>query len=56
MVMHCKTQELDLTRDSTEATLEGETYDGTPIVGTDSVNMVPKGKGNGKKAKKKKKK
>lgn len=53
MVMHCKTQELDLTKDSTEATLEGETHDGTPIVGTDSVNIVPKGKGNGKKGKKK---
>jgi hypothetical protein len=52
MVMHCKTQELDLARDSTEATLEGETYGGTPIVGTDSVNIVPKGKGNGKKGKK----
>ncbi|MCK5509273.1 MAG: right-handed parallel beta-helix repeat-containing protein [Desulfobacterales bacterium] len=44
MLFHFKTQELDLTKDSTEATLEGETYDGVQITGTDSVNIVPKGK------------
>jgi len=51
MLLHCKTQELDLTKESTEATLEGETYEGIQIIGTDSVNIVPKGKGNGKKGK-----
>jgi len=29
--------------DTTEATLTGETYGGTPIVGTDSVRIVPRG-------------
>jgi hypothetical protein len=56
MLFHFKTRELQLIKISTEATLEGETYDETPIVGTDSVNIVPKGKGYGKKGKKKKKK
>lgn len=44
MLLHFMTQELDLIKESTEATLEGETYDGIQIVGTDSVNIVPKGK------------
>jgi hypothetical protein len=52
MLLHFKTQELDLTKESTEATLEGETYDVIKIIGTDSVNIVPKGKGYGKKSKK----
>jgi len=56
MILHFKTQELDLTKHSTEATLEGETIEGTPIIGTDSVNIVPKGNMHSKKAKKKKKK
>ena len=56
MMFHFKTQELDLTKESTEATLEGETIDEIQIKGTDSVNIVPKGKGYDKEGKKKKKK
>ncbi len=41
MLFHFKTQELNLTGDSTEATLTGTTFDGTPIEGTDTVNIVP---------------
>ena len=44
LLFHFKTQELDLNGDSTEATLTGSTYGGQPIQGTDSVNIVPKGK------------
>jgi Tol biopolymer transport system component len=44
MLFHFKTQELNLTADSTEATLTGETYAGVSIQGTDTVNIVPKGK------------
>jgi hypothetical protein len=44
MLFHFKTQDLDLDGDSTEATLEGETREGTSIEGIDSVNIVPKGK------------
>ena len=54
ILFHFKIQELvDLTKDSTEATLKGETYEGIPIIGSDSVNIVPKGNTNKKKAKKK---
>jgi hypothetical protein len=42
MLFHFKTQELDL--DSTEATLTGDTSSGCPIIGTDTVNIVPTGK------------
>ena len=42
LLFHFKTQELDLNEDSTDATLTGETLDGTPIEGTDTVNIVPK--------------
>jgi vacuolar-type H+-ATPase subunit F/Vma7 len=56
MILHFMTQELDLTEESTEATLEGETFEGMQITGTDSVNIVPKGNMHSKKAKKKKKK
>lgn len=45
MLFHFKTQELDLTTDSTEATLTGKTLDEVDIIGTDTVNIVPKGKG-----------
>jgi hypothetical protein len=38
--VHIVTQELDLDEDDTVATLEGELYDGTPIVGSDSVKIV----------------
>lgn len=44
MLFHFKTQELELTKESTEASLEGETYDGQTIVGTDSVKIVPNAK------------
>jgi len=42
MLFHFKTQELDLTKESTVATLTGETQDGISIEGTDTVNIVPK--------------
>lgn len=51
MLFHFKTRELDLTKESTEATLEGETFGGIQIIGTDSVKIVPEGKGYGKKSK-----
>ncbi len=44
LLFHFKTQELDLTEDSTEATLTGETLQGMRIRGTDTVNTVPKSK------------
>jgi len=42
LVLHFNTQELNLTKDSTEAVLIGETFDGMSIIGSDSVNIVPK--------------
>lgn len=43
MLFHFRTQELELDKGSTEATLTGvETTYGNPISGTDSVNIVPK--------------
>jgi len=45
LLFHFKTQDLNLTQDSTEATLTGTTYGGDPIEATDTVNIVPKGKG-----------
>jgi hypothetical protein len=44
LLFHFKTQELQLDANSTEATLTGATTDGTPIEGTDTVKIVPKGK------------
>jgi hypothetical protein len=44
LLLHFRTQELNLTQDSAEATLTGETTDGTHITGTDKVNIVPKKK------------
>lgn len=44
MLLFFKTQDLQLDENSTEATLIGMTYDETDITGTDSVNIVPKGK------------
>jgi hypothetical protein len=57
MVLHFNTQDLVeyLNKDSTEASLECETYAGIQITGTDSVNIVPKGKGHYKNAKRVKK-
>ncbi len=42
LLFHFKTQELNLTGDSTEATLTGTTFGGQAIQGTDTVNIVPK--------------
>ena len=44
LILHFKTQELGLTEDSTDSTLTGKTYDGELLWGTDTVNIVPKGK------------
>jgi len=41
MLFHFKTQNLDLTEESTGATLTGTTYAGWDIQGTDTVNIVP---------------
>ena len=38
--LHFKTQETGIQCGDTEATLTGNTWDGTPIMGTDSVNTV----------------
>jgi parallel beta-helix repeat protein len=42
LLFHFRTQDLNLTSSSTEATLTGTTTGGTPIKGTDTVNIVPK--------------
>jgi hypothetical protein len=55
MLFHFFTQELDLNQNSIEASLECETDDGMPVIGTDTVNIVPKGKGLGNYAKESKK-
>jgi len=44
MLFHFRTQELNLTQVSTDATLTGELSFGTPIEGTDTVRIVPRGK------------
>jgi hypothetical protein len=41
MLLHFRTQELNLDKDSTEATLTGETTEGVSIQGTDAVQIVP---------------
>jgi len=56
LLFHFKTQELEFTEESIEATqfdatLEGETTDKRKIVGTDEVRIVPKGKKHGKRDK-----
>lgn len=53
ILFHFMTQELDLTKESTEANMECETWEGIQIIGTDSVNIVPKAKVKKKKAKNK---
>ena len=45
-VFHFKTQELDLYSGSTGTILTGESTDGEPFEGIDTVNIVPKGKKN----------
>jgi hypothetical protein len=52
MLFHFMTQELELTNESIEATMECETYGGMQITGADSVNIVPKNKTGSKKIKK----
>ena len=44
LLFHFRTQELDLDESSTEAFLTGYTYGEGFIWGTDTVNIVPKGK------------
>ena len=44
MLFHFKTQELNLDKDSIEATLTGKTFDGIEIGGTDAVRIVQKKK------------
>lgn len=44
LLLHFKTQELNLDENSTEAILTGYDYNGEFIWGVDSVNIVPKGK------------
>lgn len=50
MLLHFRTQETGIEAGDTEATLTGKTIDGTNIIGTDSVRIVPpEVKGKGKK-------
>jgi hypothetical protein len=51
MVFHFMTQELNLNKNSSKASLEGLTYDGIKITDKDSINIVPKNKANSKKIK-----
>lgn len=44
LVFHFKTQDLNLTPSSTSASLTADTTDGSHVKGTDTVNIVPKGK------------
>lgn len=44
MLFHFKTESLTLDENSHEATLTGDTTDGLHVRGTDTVNIVPKGK------------
>ena len=44
LLLYFNTQDLNLNKDSTRATLTGTTDDGIDIVGTDSVTIVTKGK------------
>ena len=40
LVLHFETQQLQLTSDSTEATLTGRTTAGTAFIGTDTVRVL----------------
>ena len=44
LLLHFKTEDLNLNENSTEATLTGDTTDGKHIRGTDTVNIMPSGK------------
>ena len=48
LLYHFMTQELELKKESIDAALKCETYDGAPIIGIDSVNIVPKDKPHSK--------
>jgi hypothetical protein len=41
LVVHFRVQETGIEAGDTDATLTGETFDGTPFEGTDSVRTVP---------------
>ena len=41
LLLQFNTQGTNLTESSTEATLTGNIYDGTPFKGLDTVNIVP---------------
>ena len=41
LVVHVSTEALELAEGDAEAVLEGMTFDGTPIQGTDSIRVVP---------------
>jgi hypothetical protein len=41
LVVHVSTEALGLSDADTEAVLEGQTFDGTSIRGTDSIRVVP---------------
>lgn len=41
LVVHVATSTLKLTSEPTEAVLQGRTYAGVAVAGTDSVNIVP---------------
>lgn len=43
LVFHFRLGDTDLDCTSTEGTLTGETYDGTPVTGTDALNMIDPG-------------
>ena len=45
LVLHFRLGDTDLTCDSTEGTLTGETFDGQAIEGTDAVRMIDEGGG-----------
>lgn len=45
LLLHFKTQDLELNEESTEAMLTGNTFGGEAITGTDTVCIVPKQKG-----------
>jgi hypothetical protein len=42
LILHFRTQDLQVTPSSTELTLSAKLRDGTTITGTDSVHIVPR--------------
>ena len=41
LVIHASTEALQLSAQDTQASLTGDTYDGSAITGSDSVRVVP---------------